>query len=107
MPASSARTSDSRYRRCPPRVRIDDSLPALAHRVTVLGSTRKRAATSAGGSRGSAASGDRGGKRAAPGGGGGRGSPGRGIGGLLSTSKNGADTPIGTSCPVRPLAAYW
>ncbi len=37
--------------RWPPRVRIDDSLPAFAQRVTVLGSTRKRLATSAGVSR--------------------------------------------------------
>src|SRR2546425_13101763 len=41
-------TSDSRYRRWPPRVRIEESFPAFAHRVTVLGSTRNRAATSAG-----------------------------------------------------------
>ena len=54
MPASSARTSVSRYRRWPPRVRMDVSLPALAHRVTVLGSTRNIVATSAGVSRGSA-----------------------------------------------------
>src|SRR6478735_2971991 len=45
---SSPRTSLSRYRRWPPGVRSEVSLPALAHRVTVLGSTRKRAATSAG-----------------------------------------------------------
>src|SRR5207247_41741 len=32
----------------PPSVLIDESLPALAHRVTVLGSTRNMAATSAG-----------------------------------------------------------
>src|SRR6202020_3147343 len=54
MPASSARTSVSRYRRCPPRVRIDVSLPALAQRVTVFGSTRNIVATSAGVSSGSA-----------------------------------------------------
>src|SRR5207237_878041 len=35
-------------RRCPPSVRIEESFPAFAHRVTVFGSTRKRAATSAG-----------------------------------------------------------
>src|SRR5439155_21214580 len=44
----SSRISDSRYRRCPPRVRIEESLPAFAHRVTVLGSTRNNAATSEG-----------------------------------------------------------
>src|SRR5215470_15949938 len=54
MPASRARTSVSRYRRWPPRVRMDVSLPAFAHRVTVLGSTRNIVATSAGVSRGSA-----------------------------------------------------
>ena len=55
IPAISARTSDSRYRRWPPSVRIDASLPAFAQRVTVLGSTLKRAATSAGVSNGSGA----------------------------------------------------
>src|SRR5207249_10769414 len=54
IPASSARTSVSRYRRWPPRVRIDVSLPAFAHRVTVLGSTRNIVATSAGVRSGSA-----------------------------------------------------
>ena len=54
MPASSARTSVSRYRRCPPSVRMEVSFPALAHRVTVFGSTRNMVATSAGVSRGSA-----------------------------------------------------
>jgi hypothetical protein len=54
MPASSALTSVSRYRRCPPRVRMEVSFPALAHRVTVFGSTRNMVATSAGVSKGSA-----------------------------------------------------
>jgi hypothetical protein len=54
MPASSARTSVSRYRRCPPSVRMEVSFPALAHRVTVFGSTRNMVATSAGVSSGSA-----------------------------------------------------
>src|SRR6202021_1435004 len=54
IPASSARTSVSRYRRCPPSVRIEVSLPAFAHRVTVLGSTRNIVATSAGVNSGSA-----------------------------------------------------
>src|SRR5215469_9126040 len=54
MPASRARTSVSRYRRCPPRVRMEVSFPAFAHRVTVLGSTRNIVATSAGVSSGSA-----------------------------------------------------
>ena len=45
------RTSRSLYRRCPPGVRIDDSFPPRAHRVTVFGSTRSIAATSAGVSR--------------------------------------------------------
>jgi hypothetical protein len=54
IPASSARTSVSRYRRCPPRVRMEVSFPALAHRVTVFGSTRNIVATSAGVSSGSA-----------------------------------------------------
>ena len=54
IPASRARTSVSRYRRWPPSVRIDVSLPALAHRVTVFGSTRNIVATSAGVSSGSA-----------------------------------------------------
>src|SRR5215471_7902814 len=52
-PCSRARTSDSRYRRCPPSVRMALSLPALAHRVTVFGSTRNIDATSAGVSSGS------------------------------------------------------
>src|SRR5262249_39711956 len=51
---SRARPSVSRSRRCPPRVRIDVSFPALAQRVTVLGSTRNIVATSAGVSNGSA-----------------------------------------------------
>src|SRR5438093_11835145 len=42
------RISDSRYLRWPPRVRMDESFPAFAHLVTVLGSTRNIAATSAG-----------------------------------------------------------
>jgi len=54
MPASKARTSVSRYRRCPPSVLMDVSFPALAHLVTVLGSTRNIVATSAGVSSGSA-----------------------------------------------------
>ena len=54
IPASRARTSVSRYRRCPPSVRIEVSLPAFAHRVTVLGSTRNIVATSAGVNSGSA-----------------------------------------------------
>lgn len=54
MPPRSARTSVSRYRRCPPSVRIDVSLPAFAQRVTVFGSTRNIVATSAGVSNGSA-----------------------------------------------------
>src|SRR5580698_11285359 len=54
MPARRARTSVSRYRRCPPSVRIDVSFPAFAHLVTVLGSTRNIVATSAGVSSGSA-----------------------------------------------------
>src|SRR5258707_5762620 len=54
MPASRARTSVSRYRRWPPRVLMDVSFPAFAHRVTVLGSTRNIVATSAGVSSGSA-----------------------------------------------------
>ena len=48
QPFRNPRTSVSLYRRCPPGVRIDDSLPPLAHRVTVFGSTRSIAATSAG-----------------------------------------------------------
>src|SRR3954452_15643663 len=43
-----SRTSDSRKRRCPPRVRIAVSLPARAQRVTVLGLTRNNWATSEG-----------------------------------------------------------
>jgi hypothetical protein len=54
MPASRARTSVSRYLRWPPRVRMDVSFPALAHLVTVLGSTLNIVATSAGVSSGSA-----------------------------------------------------
>jgi hypothetical protein len=54
IPASRARTSVSLYRRCPPSVRIDVSLPAFAHRVTVFGSTLNIVATSAGVSSGSA-----------------------------------------------------
>src|SRR2546429_6422134 len=50
-PSSSARTSDSRNRRCPPGVRILPIRPAAAHRVTVFGSTRNSAATSPGVSR--------------------------------------------------------
>ena len=42
------RTFFSLYLRCPPRVLIEVNLPAFAHLVTVFGSTRKRAATSAG-----------------------------------------------------------
>src|SRR6266516_4118539 len=53
-PSSSPRTSDSLYLRCPPKVRIDVSLPAFAQRVTVLGSTRNIVATSAGVNSGSA-----------------------------------------------------
>jgi hypothetical protein len=47
-PRSSARTSDSRNRRCPPGVRILVIRPEAAHLVTVFGSTRNRAATSPG-----------------------------------------------------------
>lgn len=47
-PRSNACTSDSRNRRCPPGVRMLLILPAAAQRVTVFGSTRKRAATSPG-----------------------------------------------------------
>ena len=47
-PRSSARTSDSRNRRCPPGVRMLLMRPDAAHRVTVFGSTRNRAATSPG-----------------------------------------------------------
>jgi hypothetical protein len=46
--ASSARTSDSRYLRCPPGVLMDPRRPVDAHRVTVFGSTLNSAATSAG-----------------------------------------------------------
>ncbi len=52
-PSSSALTSLARYRRWPPSVRTELSFPAFAHRVTVLGSTRNIAATSAGVSSGS------------------------------------------------------
>jgi len=44
-PPSSARTSDSRNRRCPPGVRMLLIRPDAAQRVTVFGSTRNRAAT--------------------------------------------------------------
>jgi hypothetical protein len=54
IPARRARTSVSRYRRWPPSVRIDVSFPALAHLVTVFGSTLNIVATSAGVSSGSA-----------------------------------------------------
>ena len=54
IPASRARTSVSLYRRCPPSVRMEVSFPALAHLVTVFGSTRNIVATSAGVSSGSA-----------------------------------------------------
>jgi hypothetical protein len=54
IPARRARTSVSRYRRCPPSVRIDVSFPAFAHLVTVFGSTLNIVATSAGVSSGSA-----------------------------------------------------
>jgi hypothetical protein len=47
-PRSRARTSDSRNRRWPPGVRMLLMRPDAAHRVTVFGSTRKRAATSPG-----------------------------------------------------------
>ena len=43
--ASSARTSVSRNRRCPPGVRMDPIHPLDAHRATVLGSTRNICAT--------------------------------------------------------------
>lgn len=43
--ASSARTSDSRNRRCPPGVRMDPIHPLDAHLATVLGSTRNISAT--------------------------------------------------------------
>jgi len=54
IPARRARTSVSRYRRCPPSVRMDVSFPAFAHLVTVFGSTLNIVATSAGVSSGSA-----------------------------------------------------
>jgi hypothetical protein len=38
----------SLYRRCPPKVLIEVNLPALAHLVTVFGSTLNKDATSAG-----------------------------------------------------------
>jgi hypothetical protein len=47
-PRSRARTSDSRNLRCPPGVRMLVMRPDAAHRVTVFGSTRNRAATSPG-----------------------------------------------------------
>src|SRR6185295_19635784 len=40
--------STARKRRCPPRVRMAEILPALAQRVTVLGLTRNISATSDG-----------------------------------------------------------
>lgn len=40
--------SDLKYRLCPPSVLTEDSLPALAQRVTVFGSTRNSVATSPG-----------------------------------------------------------
>src|SRR5436309_193522 len=43
-----SRTSLSWKRRWPPRVRVAESLPVRAHRVTVLGLTRNICATSAG-----------------------------------------------------------
>src|SRR4051794_10395159 len=46
--ASRVFTSDSRNRRWPPGGRVEPIRPAVAQRVTVLGSTRKRAATSPG-----------------------------------------------------------
>src|ERR1035437_8640971 len=52
-PPRRARTSASRYRRGPPSVRSAVSFPARAQRVTVVGATRKSAATSAGVSRAS------------------------------------------------------
>lgn len=45
---SNSWTSLRRNRRCPPRVRMQFSLPDFAHRVTVLGSTLNIRATSAG-----------------------------------------------------------
>jgi len=48
QPFRKPRTSVSLYRRCPPGVRIDESFPPRAQRVTVFGSTRSIAATSAG-----------------------------------------------------------
>ncbi len=45
---SNALTSDSLYRRCPPKVLIEVSFPDFAHLVTVFGSTRNNEATSAG-----------------------------------------------------------
>lgn len=59
VPSSRALTSLARYRRCPPRVRTELNLPAFAHRVTVFGSTRNIAATSAGVSSGSESPGSR------------------------------------------------
>ena len=47
------RISAARKRRCPPRVRIAEILPARAQRVTVFGFTRNMAATSEGVSRAS------------------------------------------------------
>src|SRR3954469_20683137 len=49
------RTSRSRKRRCPPRVRTAVKRPARAHRATVALSTPNKAATSAGVSSGSTA----------------------------------------------------
>src|SRR3546814_9232270 len=50
------RISEALNRRCPPSVRIAVSFPDRAQRVTVLGFTRNRAATSLGVSRASGAS---------------------------------------------------
>jgi len=46
--ANAAQLANKRESLFLPGVRIDDSLPPLAHRVTVFGSTRSIAATSAG-----------------------------------------------------------
>ena len=48
LPSNRIWTSDWRYRRWPPRVLIAVNFPDFAHRVTVLGSTLKIAATSDG-----------------------------------------------------------
>ena len=47
-PFRSARTSDSRNLRWPPGVLVEPSFPASAQRLTVFGSTRNSAPTSAG-----------------------------------------------------------